>query len=127
MFELITGRPLFCVPGSDHEDDNHILSLIAAIGPLPDNLFNQWQTSSFYFTPDGKLFNCKLGGIAEGEQPLLLEHASMETLFDRANPELGEEEAVEIKALIRRILQYDTKKRPTAVEILADPWFRRIV
>jgi non-specific serine/threonine protein kinase len=124
IFELITGRPLFCVPGSDYEDDSHILSLVGTLGPLPSDLFNRWQTSSSYFTPDGELFNCRLGGVAEGEQPLLLEYATMEKLFDQAKPELGEEEAGEIKALIRWILQYDPEKRPTAAEILSNPWFR---
>ena len=37
----------------------------------------------------------------------MLEQTSMEELFDRANPELDENDARKVKALIRRILQYD--------------------
>lgn len=50
----------------------------------------------------------------------------MEELFDQAGPDLGEDEARRVKALIRRILQYDPAKRPSPAEILLDPWFCEI-
>jgi non-specific serine/threonine protein kinase len=53
----------------------------------------------------------------------MLEQASMEESFDRARPDLDEEEAHKVKALIRWILQYDPAKRPSPAEILSDPWF----
>ncbi|CAK7267275.1 hypothetical protein SEPCBS119000_002459 [Sporothrix epigloea] len=56
----------------------------------------------------------------------MLEQKSLETRFDAAAPDLDEEEATAVKALIRRILQYDPDKRPTASELLQDPWFRNI-
>ncbi|KAJ5458844.1 hypothetical protein N7530_010788 [Penicillium desertorum] len=123
VFELITGQPLFCVPYSEMEDDDHLLSLTAQLGALPDELFKHWTTSSLYFTPERKLFNCQLGGVAPGQKPLMLEQASMEESFDRARPDLDEEEAHKMKALIRWILQYDPAKRPSPAEILSDPWF----
>ncbi|CRK14228.1 hypothetical protein BN1708_011106, partial [Verticillium longisporum] len=126
IFELVTGQPLFCIPGSDFEDDDHILALTERLGPLPDELFKQWKTSSWYFTPERKLYNCQLGGVPQGEQPLLLQQTSMEDLFDQAGPEIDEEEARQVKALIRRILQYDPTKRPSPTEILEDPWMREI-
>ena len=46
LFELVTGRPLFCVPGSRFEDDDHLLALSIQLGPLPDALFRQWKGSS---------------------------------------------------------------------------------
>lgn len=126
VFELITGQPLFCIPGSEFEDDDHLLSLTARLGALPDKLFKHWKTSSLYFTPERKLFNCQLGGVAEGGEPLMVEQTSMEALFDQAGPDLDEEEARKVKALIRRILQYDPAKRPSPAEILFDPWFCEI-
>lgn len=126
VFELITGQPLFCIPGSKFEDDDHLLSLTALLGALPDELFKHWKRSSLYFTREKELFNCGLGGVAEGEEPLMLEQTSMEELFDQAGPELDEEEARKVKALIRRILQYNPAKRPSAAEILVDPWFCEI-
>ncbi|KAJ5976631.1 hypothetical protein N7481_010338 [Penicillium waksmanii] len=123
VFELITGQPLFCIPCSEMEDDDHLLSLTAQLGALPVELFKHWTTSSLYFTPERKLFNCQLGGVSPGEEPLMVEQTSMEESFDRAGPGLGEEEAQKVKALIRWILQYDPAKRPSPTEILSDPWF----
>lgn len=108
------------------EDDDHLLSLTAQLGALPDELFRHWTTSSLYFTPERKLFNCQLGGVAPGEEPLIVEQTSMEECFDRAGPDLDEEEANKVKALIRWILQYDPGKRPSPTKILSDPWFCEI-
>jgi serine/threonine protein kinase len=120
VFELITGQPLFCIPGPDFEDDVHLLSLTARLGALPDELFQQWKTSSLYFTPERQLFNCQLGGVLEGGEPLMIEQTSMERLFDEAGPDV-EEEASRVMALIRRILHYDPAKRPSPAEIMRDP------
>lgn len=82
----------------------------------------QWETSPLYITPERKLFNCQLGGVPDGGEPLLLDEPAMEKAFDQAKPEIDTEEADTVKALVRRILQYDLAKRPSATEILADPW-----
>ncbi|KAF4498623.1 dis1-suppressing kinase dsk1 [Fusarium agapanthi] len=126
VFELVTGQPLFCIPAHHdrtEEDDNHILELQAKLGPLPDELYSRWETSSRYYTIDRKLYNCQLGGVGEGEEPLMLEQTSMEETFDLTTPDLTDEEAEKFKRLIRRILQYDPSKRPIIKDILRDPWF----
>jgi non-specific serine/threonine protein kinase len=56
----------------------------------------------------------------------MLEQMSMEESFDLVDPDLDEEEANKVKALIRWILQYDPAKRPSPTEILSDPWFCEI-
>ena len=56
----------------------------------------------------------------------MVEQTSMEESFDQAGPDLDEEETRKVKALIRRILQYDPTKRPSPAEILSDPWFCEI-
>jgi non-specific serine/threonine protein kinase len=56
----------------------------------------------------------------------MLEQMSMEESFDLVDPDLDEEEANKVKALIRWILQYDPAKRPSPAKILADPWFCEI-
>ena len=53
----------------------------------------------------------------------MLEQQTMEELFDQASPDISDEESRAVKTLIRRILQYDPAKRPSAEEILLDPWF----
>ncbi|KAK7972538.1 kinase-like protein [Apiospora saccharicola] len=126
VFELIVGYQLFCVPwmGSVAEtDDDHLLSLTSILGPLPEELYRHWDRASLYFTPERKLYNSGLGGIPEGGEPLMLEQQSMEELFDAEEPDLDKEEAVQVKALIRRILQYDPAQRPSVEELLRDPWF----
>ncbi|RBR21923.1 hypothetical protein FVER53590_13129 [Fusarium verticillioides] len=126
VFELVAGQPLFCIPAYNdrtEEDDNHILELQAKLGPLPDELYSRWETSSQYYTKDRKLYNCQLGGIGEGEEPLMLEQTSMEEAFDLTAPDLTYDEAEKVKRLIRRILQYYPSKRPAIKDILRDPWF----
>lgn len=126
VFELLTGLPLFCTPwfpNRTDQDDEHLRLITARLGPLPDNLYQHWKTSSFYFTPERKLYNCWLGGVPEGEEPLILEEPIMEEAFDHAELGIDKEEARKVKALIRRILHYDPEKRPSAAEVLRDPWF----
>ncbi|KAI0549658.1 serine protein kinase [Xylaria curta] len=126
VFELVTGWPLFCIPwypSESQQDDKHLLAFTARLGALPENLYKHWKTSSLYFTTERKLYNCQLGGVVDGEEPLMIEQLSMEEYFDQANPDINEWEARKVKALIRRILQYDPAKRPSAAEILRDPWF----
>lgn len=123
VFELVTGEPLFCITHGEFEDDDHLLCLTERLGPLPDVLFLKWKSSSLYFTPDGRRFNSQLGGVAEGEEPLVLDEETMEEAFDRTRPELDGDEAAKVKALIRRVLQYDPEKRPSPADLLRDPWF----
>lgn len=125
IFELIAGRPLFYVfgPGKDGIDDEHLLEITDRLGQLPDELYSHWKTSSRYYTEDGAKYNCMIGGVPEGREPLMLEQSSMEQAFDKESPEVTKEEAIDIKTLIRWILQYDPAKRPSAREILCHPWF----
>ncbi|KAF4955680.1 hypothetical protein FGADI_4373 [Fusarium gaditjirri] len=130
LFELIAGRPLFYIFGpfkdETEPDDEHLLEVIDRLGPLPDELYSHWETSSRYYTKDGKLYNWALGGVEEGEEPNMPEPSmlsTMEEAFDKESPEMTDEEAEEVKKLIRWILQYDPAKRPSAEEILRHPWF----
>lgn len=126
VFELLTGQPLFCTPWyptQTQQNDVHLQLMSARLGPLPDSLYQYWKTSSFYFTPERKLYNCALGGVPEGGEPLMLEEPTMEDAFDQEKLDIDKEEAGKAKALIRRILDYDPKKRPSAAEVLRDPWF----
>lgn len=139
VFELVTGRPLFCVPWSDGQnetDDDQLLQLSSILGPLPDSLFSRWKRSSLYFRYDAKdgsrtLYNNQIGEAdsddpSKGIEPLVIPLNSMEDMFDKAAPEVAcSSEAQQIKQLVRRILQYDPAQRPTMADILQDEWFAR--
>jgi non-specific serine/threonine protein kinase len=94
------------------------------LGPLPRDLFATWSSSSLYFTRERVQFNSFIGPTPEGRDPLSAQLPPLETIFDILKPtDLSEPEAVTITALIRRILQYDPAKRPTAAQILQEEWF----
>ncbi|KAF5234764.1 hypothetical protein FANTH_11953 [Fusarium anthophilum] len=130
LFEMITGRPIFYIfGGGKHDtslDDEHLLEIVEKLGPLPEELFRHWKTSSLYYNEDGKIYNWMIDGVPEGEDPVTTDPSELEPMekaFDEKCPEMAEEEAQEVKELIRWILQYDPAKRPSAEEILRHPWF----
>ncbi|KAF5566762.1 CMGC SRPK kinase [Fusarium phyllophilum] len=130
VFELIAGRPLFYVFGPPQYDtsldDEHLLEVTEKLGPLPDDLFSHWKTSSLYYNEDGKKYNWIIDGVPKGRDPVTPDPSQLDTMekaFDKKSPEMTEEEAQEVKKLIRWILQYDPAKRPSAEEILRHPWF----
>lgn len=126
VFELITGQPLVCIPGSEWAIDDYVLALNGRLGDIPQELFACWKTSHLYFTKEGELYNSQLGELEDGEEPLIVEEPSLEQLFDEAAPEIDDREAQQVKKLLRWILQYDPSKRPSPAEISQDPWFRGI-
>ncbi|KAG5787729.1 hypothetical protein H9Q69_013202 [Fusarium xylarioides] len=125
LFEMITGRPIFYIWGPPKYDtsldDEHLLEVIEKLDPLPEELFSHWKTSSLYYTEDGNMYNWIIDGVPVTTDPSELN--TMEKTFDEKCPEMAEEEAQEVKKLIRWILQYDPAKRPSAEEILRHPWF----
>ncbi|KAF5536840.1 cmgc srpk kinase [Fusarium napiforme] len=129
LFEMMAGRRIFYVFGGSNKDDpsllddEYLLEIVERLGPLPAELYSHWKTSSRYYTQDGTKYNCMIGGVPEGREPLMLEEYSLEQAFDQKGPKMTEEEAQEVKKLIRWILQYDPAKRPSAEEILRHPWF----
>lgn len=127
VFEFIAGQPLFLTPGYPDEgedDDNHLLQLSDILGPLPDHVYSRWTRSSRYFDADRVHFNSYLCEMPEGTDLLEVRGLPLEQFFDSLKPsEMDDDEANEVKALLRQILQYDAAKRPTAKEILQNPWF----
>jgi serine/threonine protein kinase len=123
-------RILVWARGREDVDDEHLLALGDWIGPLPENLYQRWTRSSKYFTLERVLYNTIVSMDSWdflGYEPYPLEDNRMDPMekqFDEDKPtSVSPEEATVIKALIRRTLQYDPAKRPTACELLQDPWF----
>ena len=126
IFEFITGQPLFLAPGYGNDDkntDNYLLQLDNILGQIPDHLYQIWSRSSRYFDANKKQFNSYLGEVPAGANPLSARRLSLELLFDKVKPDdMGNAETRAVISLLRRILQYNVKMRPTANAILQDPW-----
>jgi serine/threonine protein kinase len=127
IFELITGRPLFCVPGyqtREYGDDAHLLELSDILGPLPEPLYKSWARSPNYFNADRVLINTFLNEVPEGVDPRENRAKPLEDFFDEEKPvDIPQNEVKAVKDLMRWILQYDPAKRPTPCEILQHSWF----
>lgn len=65
------------------------------------------------------MFNRKVEGVQEGE----VSGRYMEDLIDELRPDLSGMESQQVKMLMSWILRYDPKRRPSAAEILRNPWF----
>jgi serine/threonine protein kinase len=104
--------------------DDHLLMFSDTLGPLPENLYGLWTRSPKYYTPERVQFNTLLHDHSEETDLLLHKMKPLEELFDDNKPaDLSDEQSKMVKALLRRILQYDPAKRPTPSQILLDPWF----
>ena len=122
VFELITGQRLYHVDDYENPEDqvdDHLLMLSDTLGPLPENLYVLWTRSSKYYTPERVQFNTLLYDDPKETDLLLNKMKSLEELFDENKPvDLSDRQSKMVKALLRRILQYDPAKRPTASQIL---------
>lgn len=129
IFEFITGVPLFTAYGFgrsvETKDDDHILQMCDILGPLPSCLMSQWPRSHLYFKANGEKITNHIGGLPENCDASDIEPSpSFEVFFDQYKPAgLGAEETDTIKALLRQILRYDPKERPSSSQLLQHPWF----
>ncbi|KAF2666058.1 kinase-like protein [Microthyrium microscopicum] len=109
FFEIMTGKALFSPPlvgaEAEHRDNEHLWQMHDRLG---------------FFSRDMVLGEMK--HISGGDD--VPSAMSLESKFNSLKPmDCSETEASRITNLMRRILQYDPTKRPTASEILGDVWF----
>ncbi len=131
VYEFVTGNVLFWIDPNyktdDELKDQYFLTLSDRLGPLPDFVMRRWPRAHVYFNEKKEQIKYTLDAndpdftSAANSLPLL---PTLEESFDREKPPgLGSDEANEIKGLLRWILQYDEKLRPSPAEILQHPWF----
>lgn len=107
-------------------NDDHLLQLSDILGPIPSFLLSQWPRANLYFNAEGEKIKNYIGNLPDGLDPKTFqpESISLEELFDREKPDdVKPKEATEIKALLRWILQYDERQRPSTAELLRNTWF----
>jgi serine/threonine protein kinase len=98
--------------------------MIDMLGPLPKGLAERWTRSSKYFTPPGVQFNSNPKESAEEGDPLSEKVGRLEEYLEqKKSKDLPDKSAEEVMALLRQILQWDPAKRPSASELLQNPWF----
>lgn len=103
----------------DSCDDDHLLQMTDFLGPLPKFLTSRWSRSSKYFR-DGELFNSMISG-----PPGIIRFGPVENLFkQRKSSEIAEKEECLVLDLLRYVLRYEPKERPSAEDILKHTWFR---
>ncbi|KAI1303969.1 serine protein kinase [Xylaria venustula] len=126
VFELITGCPLFSLHWSPQVDkcDNILLNIFKIIGTFPNGLRQQWsQRHMIVNTRDEFVPPPWLAG---GEHCYIETRMDLEDFFEHKKPnDIDRNEAGQIKRLLRRIFRYDPKERPSAAELLQEPWFAR--
>ncbi|KAG8624535.1 hypothetical protein KVT40_007602 [Elsinoe batatas] len=128
IYEFLTGEALFVVAswGQDQSDleetdDDHISQLHDILGPLPEDLKAAWPRLDRWYGPNDEPLN-PFG--ESGDEPSIfppLEAAFME----RKGSDVSEEQADEVCKLIRSILKHNPSERPTAMEVLKHPWFKK--
>ncbi|KAI0973322.1 putative serine protein kinase [Xylaria arbuscula] len=125
IFELITGCSLFSLHWSPQVDkrDNVLLNIFKIIGPFPNELRRRWSERHMILNLKGQFVNAPW---LAGEFGCIETRWELETFFEMKKPTgIDRNEAREIQLLLRRIFQYDPAERPSAAELLQEPWFAR--
>lgn len=149
LFEIIAGHPLFNLPpvfrspkdanddalpmsGADNglqmNDDDHLLQMYSALGPLPLTMFERWPRRMRYFDANMKLIRTDVGKSEVPLCPCYIGPTLEQNLRDSRKKLLrgtAAEERVDAKLLhvMRSALRYDPNSRLSASNLLSLDWF----
>ncbi|EPS36230.1 hypothetical protein H072_10368 [Dactylellina haptotyla CBS 200.50] len=121
LFEMLVGERLLPVwpTGIEENDaDACLLAMHHVLGPLPEEIKEKWPRWKDYF---GESSDIPYNLLVEGHASLLEPIRDMETMIRdtvSAGNGLDEEEGKALLSLLRGMLNYDPKERPSASEIL---------
>lgn len=136
-------------------DDHHLQQMTDVLGPLPSAMREKWPRHDLYYDRDLRKIRSEVTGEdatdgsddeaqdadedetldkdMEEEKDIGEEKAevyvfpSLEQRFvESTPPEMDEAEAREVIALIRRILQYEPRRRPSVEDVLKEPWVAKV-
>lgn len=113
IFEIITGDYLFDIPNkkkSIERDRLHIHKMYEILGKMPREMSENCDFTEDLFDNKGRVLknkNCNYTSISE----ILVK-----------DYEYSIENAKEIEGFLKKMLEYDTKKRYSAKDLLQDPW-----
>ena len=119
------------LPGADRNDqalqennDDHLLQMIHALGPLPPAMFERWSRRERYFNKDGKPIRTD---VEQSEKPSdIWVGQTLEQRFQEEKPkDMTYNESDGLLKVIRSALKYDPEDRLSAAELLALPWFNQ--
>ncbi|KAL0940234.1 serine/threonine-protein kinase SRPK3 [Colletotrichum truncatum] len=155
VFELITGVALFQIPPFGLSDeavkDTHLIQMTDILGPLPDDLLENWPARSKYYGPEGERLDARPRDFDEDESDGddVSDHEDIEEEFDdeedfdfdmgnRGPPMVydsleklinthkpagvNDEEEKQIIGLLRSIFHYNSDKRPSVAVLLQNCW-----
>ena len=113
VFEIITGDYLFDIERckkSIERDRLHIHRMYEILGKMPREMAEMCDFSEDLFDNKGRVLkhkNCNYTSLSE----ILIN-----------DYEFAEEESKDLERFLKRMLEYDPKKRSSAEELLSDPW-----
>jgi serine/threonine protein kinase len=151
MYEILTGDQLFHlyhdIPPErmDGADDTLLVSMYKTLGRMPRSLFLKWPRSHLHFSPDGRYapqdddeadfdpedytrYEWRFGDAFLPEETMETRNSwktgPLEMMFRENIPsDMPADEEKTVVGLIRQMLQYDAKSRPSAEDIWYHPWF----
>ncbi|KAK6348099.1 hypothetical protein TWF718_005914 [Orbilia javanica] len=128
MFEMLVGKQLFMtIPTANTDNDSDVMLLLmhSILGPLPESIHTKWPRSGKYFRSDSREhYNSMVDGPEGILDPSPNIEAGIRDAVSHADG-LDEEEADIVISLLRKILDYDPLKRPSASEILENSFWEQ--
>lgn len=114
VFEYLTGTALFQLYETDSVsfDDVYLRRIAEFIGPFPPSFLQECALRNRFYDEQGKLL--RMDKFAPCTMEACLRNYKV----------LGEKDISAAAAFIRRCLTLDPRERPTALELLSDPWVK---
>lgn len=119
IFSILGQRPLFeaFIPDDDWMIQEHVDTL----GKLPPDWWSRWESRGKWFDEQGE----RRDGQSRRPWEERFEYSVQEPRRDCGMEGVSEQEKVALIALLRPMMAYDPKERPTAKEILESEWMNK--